>query len=282
MRDFRLYVIIDKQAVKGRDLIVGAYNTASNSSAGKSYVIFGSNTGSFASGTAVDWVGTAADHVHSSNGSGQTLIGGAENDTITSGGGADVLYGGAGNDLFIIGSSMIDALKNPYGSGANTSQLSRIDGGTGFDSIQISGTSTPLDLTLIKNQSASTPDVGSRISNIDKIDLGTGGNSVKLSLSDVLDMSGMNLIHDSNGTASADGNVWSSSTGTALGTSVSRHQLVIYGDSTDSVTVSGFTSTAVGTETMGGHSYDVYNSTNTTTSTYAQLLIEHSITKSFL
>ena len=230
------------------DLIVAAYGA--NGSAGKSYVIFGSTTGAF-SQSAVDFMGSSGDDtLTGSTATGQTFIGGLGNDTITGGGGADVMYGGAGNDTFVIGSGMVTALKSPYGSGGNTSQLARIDGGTGFDTISLSGGGLNFDLTQIANQAAGDPKTGSRLANIDKIDLGTGTNALKLSLADVLDMSGVNLIHDTNGTASADGNVWTASSGTALGTSVNRHQLVLYGDNTDTVTISGFTSTSIGSKAV--------------------------------
>lgn len=173
------------------DLIVGA--SGANMSAGRSYVIFGSTSGAFGQ-TAVDWLGTSGEDTRSDNGVASTLVAGAGNDTLTATA-ASVLYGGAGNDRFVIDQAMITALQSPFGSGGNVNQLARIDGGGGLDTLVLAGGGLTLDLTQIANQAGSSPDGGSRIDSIERIDLtGTGNNTLKLTARDVLDMSSANLF----------------------------------------------------------------------------------------
>jgi hypothetical protein len=172
------------------DLIVGAPNSSpgvGGFSAGRSYVIFGSTGGAF-SQTAVDWMGTDINDTHSDGGVASTLVGGAGNDTLTATA-ASVLYGGAGADTFVINSAVKDALQSPYGSGGNVGQLARIDGGTGIDTIKLSGAGITFDLTAI-NSSGMSVGSDARIESIEIIDItGTGNNTLKLSIRDVMDMS---------------------------------------------------------------------------------------------
>jgi VCBS repeat-containing protein len=262
------------------DLIVGADGAVAGTAAGRSYVIFGSTSGAFAN-TAVDQLGTSGNDTlisPSTSGGGQTLVGGAGNDTLTSGAGADVLYGGAGNDIFVVSAGMATALLYTLGSGGNTSQLARIDGGTGIDTLRLaSGSATAMagtvfDLTSIKNAAAGS----SRLNSVEVLDLsadattyGIVGNQLKLALSDVLDMTGMNVFNSSN---------TSSSAGTALASSVPMHQLMIWGDATDVVTIglgSWVKSTNNTAITYGGHTMAAY--TYNSSSIYAQLLVDTNI-----
>jgi phenolic acid decarboxylase len=101
--------------------------------------------------------------------------------------------------------------------------------------------------------------------NLDRIDLATdaSANTLKLSLSDVLDLSGTNLFNDSNGWA-------------GLGTTVQRHQLVVDGTSADTVKqVAGLDWTQDGTVTNGAETYNVWNHN----SSAAQLLIDSNINR---
>ncbi|WP_233202433.1 Ig-like domain-containing protein [Limnohabitans sp. JirII-31] len=230
------------------DLIVGA--NGATSSAGRSYVIFGSTSGAFAQ-SAVDQMGTSAADTFTSTGS-QTLMGGAGNDTLTASAstGADILYGGSGDDTFVVTSAMVTALQSGFGSGGNTSQLARIDGGGGNDTLRVTGGAN-LDLTLISNAAASSPDGGSRISSIEKIDLSTdtSANTLTLGVRDVQDMAGMNLINSAT-------SGWASGTYT-LGSTVRMHQLVVDGSALDTLNfANAFNS--VGTVTYGGNTYTVW------------------------
>ena len=197
-RDYSGYSVSSAGDVNGdglADLIVGAYSSdpATGVDAGRSYVIFGNTTGAF-SQTAVNWMGTDGADTQSDGGAAQTLVAGAGNDSLTAFN-ASVLYGGAGNDTFTIGGWMIAGLQRPMGSGGNVDRLSRIDGGSGVDTIVLPGSNLILDLTQIANQAASNPDGGSRIDGIEKFDItGYGQNTLKLTAKDVLELGVGNLF----------------------------------------------------------------------------------------
>ncbi|MGE4157460.1 MAG: beta strand repeat-containing protein, partial [Hydrogenophaga sp.] len=260
------------------DLIVGAYASdpaTDRQDAGRSYVIFGKtgfdavNLGDVALGGEAalpfDFAGTSDPDTWSGTSASETALGGAGDDTLTGNGGADVLYGGAGNDTLVLNADNIAHLSQ----GLTDGRLARVDGGGGIDTLAVAGAGVTLDLTQIANQAAGDPETGSRIASIEKINLsGTGNNTLTLSVGDVLDMAGMNQFNTTNG--------WSNVTGTALGTQVQRHQLVIDGDADDSVTSSGWTDTG-GTVSDGVQTYAVYNSS--TASTLAQLLVDVDINR---
>jgi hypothetical protein len=175
------------------DLIIGAPNAGLE--AGKSYVIFGSAAGAYAQ-VAVNSLGdSTADHL-SDAGQPRTLVGGAGNDSLTATA-ASVLYGGAGDDVFQIDAAMITALQSPIGFGGNVDRLARIDGGSGIDTLALSGSGLELDLTQVANPAAGAPHGGSRLSSIEIIDLtGTGDNTLRLSVADVLGLVGFNAFED--------------------------------------------------------------------------------------
>ncbi len=178
------------------DLIVSApeYDDAARGMIGRSYVIFGATDGVF-SDSMVDKLGTSGDDVMTDSGMAKTLVGGAGNDTIGISG-ASVIHGGAGDDRFDIESAAtLAALSAGFGQGGNVDRLARIDGGSGLDSIGLSGSGFTFDLTLIANQAAGNPDGGSRISSIEHIDLsGTGNNTLVLRARDVMDITGIDGI----------------------------------------------------------------------------------------
>ena len=248
------------------DLLVAADNATANSfaSAGKTYVIFGGQH--FA--TSVDFVGGVSADTQTGTTAAETFAAGQGNDTITGGGGADVMFGGAGNDTFILNASNLTALQAAFGAGGNNAQLSRVDGGTGLDTLQIVQAGGNLNLTSIANVGGATPDGLSRIDSIEIIDLAsdTAANTLTLTVADVIDMAGMNLFNTSNTTAVS---------GTSLGSSVAKHQLMITGGAEDYANIGASNWTLSTTlVTYGTHTYKVYNANS---SVYAQVLIDQNI-----
>jgi hypothetical protein len=227
-----------------------------NSSSGlaKSFVVFGNARNAFGY-TAVDAVGDENANVLSDNGlADKTIIAGAGNDTITATA-ASVLYGGAGDDVFNINGDVITALQSVLGAGGNTNQLSRIDGGSGIDTVKLSGAGLNFDFTQIASSFMTTLSDG-RINSIEKIDIsGSGDNTLKLTAKDVLDLSGFNVFQNN-----------------------SRLQLVINGDTGDTLDLadgSGTTGWSQGTAvTLGdGISYQVWSSTTTTATLYVNTAV---------
>ena len=100
-----------------------------------------------------------------------------------------------------------------------------------------------LDLTQIANQGAGFGEVDSRLSSIEKIDLtGSGNNTLKLSMGDVLDMTGVNDLFGSGGSFSG------------------RHQLAVRGNAGDEVVIADKTNWGfVGNYLLEGTGYAVYN-----------------------
>ena len=96
------------------------------------------------------------------------IFGNGGNDVLTGGGGADFLSGGDGNDVLIW-----DA--------ADSVNEGAFNGGTGNDFLQVNGANQTLDLTGLNNNIF----VDLEIINI----TGTGNNTLKLNVGDVLDFS---------------------------------------------------------------------------------------------
>ena len=268
------------------DLIVGAhgYDAAhSGVQTGRSYIIFGSKTGAFAAGSAVDNTGTSANDTLTSTGS-QTLAGGSfsagtGNDTFVASG-ADVLLGGMGKDIFTVNSSMITALQNNYGAGGNTTQLAKIDGGGGIDTLRMGGTGgLGLDFSLIGNASVGNIEGASRINSIERIDLrtDTAANQITLRVADVLDMAGSNWANLSTLNTLGAGGWQNVSTGTSFSASgVNYHQVAIDGTSNDRVNTSGWTLQSGKVRDANSIVYDVYLATSNAP---AMMLVQENIVR---
>ena len=241
------------------DLIIGAYQqptlTVGSGYGGKTYVIFGGTAGALDAGinlAPIDFLAAAGGStlnggagVTTTTGVNEQFIGGAGNDTMYGGGGADVMYGGAGNDTFVLNAANVDSLAR--NSGNDAQDIARIDGGTGLDKIVLDGSGITMDLTAIK------ADV---IRDVEEIDItGSGANTLKLNLFDVLDM-GSSSAFDVNGDPAVPD---------------TRKQLLVSGDAGDRVELSdlaNWTQQASGYN-MGGQAYGVYHHN----SSQVQLLI---------
>ncbi|MCX8518791.1 MAG: FG-GAP-like repeat-containing protein, partial [Methylophilaceae bacterium] len=235
------------------DLIVGAGNA--NGGAGKGYIIFGGprfiNTALVQASGVV--TGTSVD---------EAIVGSSDADVLTGGGGVDRFFAGAGNDTIVLSSSDISKL-SLIGSGE---VCATVDGGTGIDTLRLSGGAN-LNLTAIANIAAGAPTINSRIASIERIDLApdSAANTLTLSVNDVLDMAGMNSFNTSNSWSNLGG-------GTALSTSVQKHQLLIDGTALDTVVpIDSWTFSGQVSNSVSGISKD-YNVYTRATSA-AQLLV---------
>jgi len=133
------------------DLLIGAQSRDTNGDyAGASYVLFGRDYRQ-----EVDFRGGSGNDSHTGTASGEILIGGLGSDTLDGGAGVDVLKGAAGDDVILYDAADF-----------------RVDGGTGFDTLVITGAGVNLNLTAAAE---------ARVSGIERIDLtGSGANSLTI------------------------------------------------------------------------------------------------------
>ncbi|MDD5405769.1 MAG: Ig-like domain-containing protein, partial [Sulfurovaceae bacterium] len=151
-----------------------------------------------------------------------TIYGGSGNDLIRGGAGNDTLNGGDGNDVLIDGNGA-DTFVGGAGDDtiviSDTSSFVSINGGTGVDALYLSGSGMTLNLAGIS---------GTTMVSIEKIDLtGTGDNHLVVSYTDLLNLSESSDI------------------------------LYVTGNSGDTVTLTA--ETFIGSQTVGGITYDTYN-----------------------
>ncbi|MFO0452884.1 MAG: hypothetical protein ACK52I_30205, partial [Pseudomonadota bacterium] len=143
------------------DLIIGAWtgDAAGNakSYAGESYVIFGRDFTN-----ALTHAGTASAELLTGTNAANVMVAGLGNDTLDGFGGADALKGGAGDDRVQV---------------ADLAFLN-IDGGSGTDTLVLTGTGLTLDLAAIPE---------TRLQSIEAIEL--GGNALRITALEVLNLS---------------------------------------------------------------------------------------------
>ncbi|MDO9014509.1 MAG: hypothetical protein Q7U84_07005, partial [Polynucleobacter sp.] len=141
---------------------------------GATWVVYGSpNGGDFYTHQAGQGFTSGNDTLTGTSAS-ETLIGGQGNDLIISGGGTDKLYGGQGNDIFRVSATTLTGLTGP------SSAFTRIDGGTGDDTLELDGAGMTLTLSNAMVTSG-------RLASIEKIDItGSGNNTLIISDSKIV------------------------------------------------------------------------------------------------
>jgi hypothetical protein len=221
------------------DLIVGAYTASFNgkSNAGRSFVVFGKadteaigladiNATKGAIAHAVDFLGDDNNHTLTGTVADELFVTGLGNDVLTGNGGTDVFNAGKGDDIIIINADNLAKLSSKV---LSSHLLARVDGGGNIDTLKLAGTDLTLDLTQIDN---------GRIQDIEIIDLtGSGNNTLKLNLNDLLDISS------------------------------STNVLKVMGDAGDKVDIelSGNAFIQGSAETKDGITYDIYSNANAST-----------------
>jgi len=201
------------------DLLIGAkYDSPNGGHSGSSFIVFGGlNTASSVT------LGTTSADTLSGTASADQIVSGQGDDTITGSGGADILFAGAGDDIINIGDA----------------SFSRIDGGTGTDTLQL-GASFTLDLTSKANNI---------LKDIEIIDINGQGSTVTLGDDDILSMVGTSAAND----------------------------LKIKGSAGDTVTITSTEFSDSGSNTtIDSVDYDIY--TNPTLDGSVRLLIDQDVT----
>ncbi len=138
--------------------------------AGAAYIVYGRDvTGS------VRYLGGSGGDNLAGTTAAENFVAGNGDDLMTGGGGADAFHGGAGNDIIVV----------PDLAARN------IDGGSGSDTLRLSGANLSLDLALFRN----------RLEGIEVIDLtGSGNNTLTVLARDLIN------LNEAGNTLHVDGN----------------------------------------------------------------------------
>jgi hypothetical protein len=164
-----------------------------------------------------------------------------------------VLYGGRGHDTFILNADNLTQLAR--NSGNASQDIARINGGTGIDTLQLNGAGLDFDLSLLRR---------SALEGIERVDItGSGDNTLRLQLTDVLNFGDNNLWNAGN-TAGVSGE--------ALPAIEARRQLRIEGNAGDRVNLSNLANWNRASNDMvaDGNTFGVWNHATSS----AQLLID--------
>lgn len=175
------------------DLVIGSPGAGGQAGA---YILFGSSEGPFAPATMVEYDGSGDGDAFNSDGVGTTMMGRGANDQIYMTGPDSVGYGGAGDDTFIVHASFLGSLANPD---PNAPRSSRIDGGSGIDTMKIAEYSNGVTIDLRDLTSGSaTVDGDGRLENVEIIDLLAGGSASTLWVTEesIIAMSRANVFRD--------------------------------------------------------------------------------------
>lgn len=192
------------------DLMVGAkLGDDGGTDAGEAYIIYGA---ALSGHDSVVLTGSTA---------AETLIGGLGDDVLTGGGGADIIRSGAGSDTI----------------GVTGTNFVKIDGGRGYDTLRMDGSSDVFDFAAIRNTA---------IDSIEAIDMSANG-------SQELDLARHDIFHLSD----------DSSGGIT--------KLTVHGTFGDTVSTSDTGWTPNGTTTIGADTFRIFDNG------HAQLLIDSDI-----
>ena len=153
-----------------------------------------------------------------------------------------------------------------------------MDGGTGIDSIIFSGSGLNFNLGSAANQSAVNSNGSSRLTSIERFDInGSGNNSLILAARDIDDITGFNWLNSTNAAS------FGRTGGTyALATTEQRHQLLISGNSGDSLVVpSAFSSWTNGGTVVFSNVFTTAGTYNVWNQGSRQLIVQNLINISF-
>jgi len=212
---------------------------------GASYILFGNDSGSTATFDIADLGngGTAVTIDNAGTDGDDVITGFAQAEVFLGGLGNDTITGNGGSDV-INGGAGDDAIVlnsdnvDNLSTGPNDGTLARVDGGTGEDTLVLAGSGVTLDFTNLDS---------GRVESIENIDLtGNGDNTLTLGIGDLLDLS------------------------------ETTNELVIFGDSGDTVNATGsFTDTGED-RVIDGQLFDVYVDGNAT------LIIDQDVTATII